>query len=221
MFNAILSLFYRYTCDAESLRVDQPAIEFFFKSGTRNNQVLALKIKQGETRYLPNNIGKLFPNLKLLSVTGTKLEFVSRDNFENMNSVKVLHLTSSLIKEIPYEAFSPLGNLDVIYLQSNKLKSLHVKTFDKNPKLRDVFAAKNQIERLERGLFTKNLNLVGIHFDQNRIKNILIDIDRSRRYTRINFDHNVCTTQIYPDRIDLPGMIQEISRSCRSVYYTV
>lgn len=175
-----------------------------------------MEIVNQAVRYLPNNIGNLFPNLKYLTINDSGLEFVERKNFERMEKVTELTMSFNQIQNFSFETFHDLTGIEKISLSNNKLSGVHGDSFINNSKLKYLNFAMNAIEFLPAGLFRRNHELKEIFFDSNKIKRIDTDF-RSFRGIRLQFLGNICIDLCFPcDGIGLEDLFHQIQTKCSS-----
>lgn len=185
--------------------------------------VIYVEIKNQETKHFPDNIGKLFPELKYIRNDNSQLQFVTKQSFENMKNVKDLILTHNLIEMIPQDAFHDLKSLETIDLSHNKLRHLHKDLFIHNPNLMRIVATDNEIELLEADLFDNNKNLTAINFDRNKLIAIKPNFDTTRDYELLSFHDNDCIDSSYPESMDmlveLSFLFEEIFLKCYGPFF--
>lgn len=87
--------------------------------------------KNQKILYLPKHIDKIFPNLKVYDAYCCSIKEISKQNFENLQSLKVLMLRNNQIEKIMSDTFQGLTNLEIIYLRKNKI-ILYFFTFFEN-----------------------------------------------------------------------------------------
>ena len=202
------------TCEALDLEVTESLKNVFIASQNSRNDVKTFYVHQQSTKYFPNNVGFLFPDLVYVFNELSQLKFIEKKHFMNMDKVVELSLARNAIESIPADAFDHLRNVEIIYLHINRLKQLSANLFIKNSNLREIFVYRNQLETLPNGLFRNNHGIVGLHFDHNKLRKIGIHFDPSRSYERINFNGNVCTNIIFPDNSGQTELILEIQKNC-------
>ena len=211
----IFFVFTRVSCEANGLVVTEPYTKLLLENAVQSLDVEDLYVDNQKTKYYPNNAGYLFPNLKVVHNERNSLEFVEKQNFENMGKVTVITLAHNSISSVPADAFDHLQSVRIIYLNNNILKGLDPYLCSKNPNLVDFFAFRNQLETLPQGLFDNNLELEGMHFDFNKLHRIDITFYDSRNYLRLNFNSNACINKAIEDGKGKFDLIQEIRRNCQ------
>lgn len=181
----------------------------------RNFDIQYLEIKRQATRYLPNGIGFLFPNLTFIRVIKSELEFIGRKSFESMSNVKELSLSSNEINLILFDSFYDLINVERIELEFNKLRNLHGETFIRNQKLKYIGAEGNEIEHLPAGLFRGNDQLIEIRLSNNKISRIDANFRTLQSIKLVNLHINVCINGCYSMfGVELEELLQHIQANC-------
>lgn len=71
--------------------------------------------------FLPDDVHKKFPNLKIFFAQNCSIKAISKDNFKNLTKLIFLSLSDNQIKTIRYDVFNDLTSLDHIELGENIL----------------------------------------------------------------------------------------------------
>lgn len=153
-----------------------------------------------------------------LLIGNSRVESLTKENFENMASVVDLVLANNSIEEIPHDAFHHLTNLETIDLSHNRLKHLHRDLFVNNPKLESVYVNDNQIEILEADLFRNNEMLTIADFDRNSLIAVKTTFNTSRPYDLLSFRDNYCIDTSFPE-VELNELFEEIFLKCYGQLY--
>lgn len=67
-------------------------------------------------KFLPNEMGKVFPALELLSITYCKVQWIGPKNFIGMKKVTAIDLRYNKIDDIPKDTFKSVDSLTSINL---------------------------------------------------------------------------------------------------------
>lgn len=181
--------------DTLNLNVKLPDVLVTLKRKPYDLDVTQLALNDQEIIYFPNNLGKLFPNLRKMRSTKSKIKNIKRKNFEDMKQLEYLDLSHNSLTSLETDVFYELNNLEELDLYNNTLASLPKKIFSQNVELRKIYASYNRLEALEADIFNENVKLSEIYFDNNRLKKINFRFDS--RFSNVYFDlyDNVCTDQ--------------------------
>lgn len=128
-------------------------------------KIKALEFKDSKFSQLPLAIGKLFPNIENLDVSGVGLKKLSKSDMENFSYLKVFTA------------------------KDNKIESIAKDIFAKNPEIRELDLSNNQINCIKtksvRDLNKlKTLNLKGNKCISEKF--VDLDGDENSRQTKIN-----------------------------------
>ena len=128
------------------------------------NNATELQIDHQQTLFLPTNLGSIFPNLKVLSVTSSGLFKIDASSFENMNQLSALNLTGNKLIEIQAKTFSAMPNLTTLDLSNNNIHVLEPDAFSGLMKLQNLNLKGNKIEFIATNLLQplKELKVVDL-----------------------------------------------------------
>lgn len=189
-----------YACQANSLKVRTDDSDIMKVDGKHEGRKTNFDVKtfvissqDVRTTFLPVNIGSIFPRLENLIAQDSKVVFIKRRNFDDLNALETLALDHNQIEKIPSDAFSDLETLLKIDLSHNKLKALDRGTFKNLKKLKVLIVNNNQIEKLSASLLKFNNKLAIIAMENNNIKYIGNSMLKGLENLKlVNFDKNVC-----------------------------
>ncbi|XP_037040377.1 protein artichoke-like [Bradysia coprophila] len=147
------------------------------KREQKDRDVERIAFVGGVMHFLPDNVGRMFKNLKYLSVEKTRsvsidTKRICRSNFQNLEHLEGIRLLHNVIEELDEDSLWDLPNLRSIELNNNMLKLLHASTFSRNSKLTKVFVYSNVLKALPPTLFENNSLLEVIVFSGNSIETI-------------------------------------------------
>jgi insulin-like growth factor-binding protein complex acid labile subunit len=148
------------TCEDDRCVVEDQSVEnveYSIKSpdNVEGTNVKSLTFVGPNIKYLPQNIGQVFPNLEEFSTVDTSLVLLTHENFQNLPKLKSLklagveyfepdtfenlisleHLNINTDVDEIEDTFSKLVSLKTIYLKTRKVKP---KMFEKMSELTDV-----------------------------------------------------------------------------------
>lgn len=183
-----------------------------------NDDVLVFSNMFTKTRYLPNGIAKLFPNLERFYVASSRLKFISRKNFIGLNKLKNLDLRFNEIETIPDDAFIDLFNLEVLTMSGNLIKKLPTNAFVSMMELRYFDASDNEIKEFDDEIFLQSTKLEEILLENNKIKNINSAFLRFNDIGFIDLRNNACVDSVFlrdhPGYPLISDFQEEINRNC-------
>lgn len=190
--------FNRLTCQAQNLTVSYSGIVLAPKGDNNNwKSVEAIRIDGQNIKVFPLNVGKLFPQLKVIKAKNSKLTLIEKLSFMNMQNVEILDLPSNLLEKIAFNTFWHLTNLKELDLSRNRLKDINKKTFSYNPNLEDIDASHNEIKILRNDLFKYNEKLKSINFNHNKISQVAFRFDARFTSVDIFLVNNDCFNQMF------------------------
>lgn len=114
--------------------------------------------------YLPTNLYDFFPNLKLLAVRSSNVQFIEKVNFEGFKAIQYLSLSDNNMETIPSDTFEDLATVIMINLHKNLLTTLHKDLFKNNIMLETLHLEANRITFLKSNMFNhlKNIKLIDL-----------------------------------------------------------
>lgn len=160
------------TCNVKGQKVD--SLDFTAKlpdNFTLNLSVEGFNVGSNEElKFLPQNLGEIFPNLDSIQIYKTGLIFVDNKSLKNLTVLKVLHLSENKIQMVDSGAFEDLVELEFLSLANNQIEYLNSKTFANLKKLKNLGFAINKIEYLSSSIFKNLENLEDLSMELNQIK---------------------------------------------------
>lgn len=192
-----------YTCDVKNLSVQSKNVESVKVVGEhldrRTNDVeMIVTIIDQQTKYLPNNLGKLFTNLNGYTISNSGVEEISRKNFEGLTKLATLSIRENLLKELPVDAFYDLHELSMLMLFKNQIETVHPDTFINNPKLNTLYLSFNKLKSLDGSLLRNNLRLQVFSGSNNMLTFIGAGLfDNLTELAQAKFEENPCINQFF------------------------
>ncbi|CRL03693.1 CLUMA_CG016756, isoform A [Clunio marinus] len=209
-----------YHCWPEKLVIHQPNVKVSNIIGVHlgqrnNNDVKYFSVEHQETSYLPHGVPELFPNVRRYSGYHTKLKHIQRSDFSGFQFLTIIVMAENELVNIPADTFYDVPGLEYLSLRGNQIASFDVDLFIKSPNLKTFYAFRNQIEYLDGRLFRKNFNLEEIHMDYNKFKYIDLDLFTPlKKLKLVNFRHNTCISEHFPETKDFESFKAIIATSC-------
>lgn len=121
---------------------------YTIESGT-DDTVGAFQINANkEQKYLPNNIGEKFPNLKEFRANSCGFTIVRNHYFKRLAQLRFLNLYRNEISSIESGSFDDLVGLEVLGLSYNEISFLDRMLFAALTKLEKIYLSKNKIQTL-------------------------------------------------------------------------
>ncbi|KAL7026929.1 hypothetical protein ACKWTF_005238 [Chironomus riparius] len=211
-----------YTCDILTDTIDSPNYKIKYES-SETEKVEGLRFLDNKNvKFLPNNIGEIFPNLKALAVSGTylntlnsndlksltKLRYATFANsdlnviedgtFKDLSALEELDFRDSNIRIIEEDAFHGMTSLKTLYLSGNKLNSLEPKTFDGLESLHSLSLELNHLEYIDENLFETNENLADIWLNKNKIIGLPYKVfEKIPKLAYVDLQENICIDYAY------------------------
>lgn len=216
-----------YTCESFNLRVmtDNTHVTSAFGEHAKsmdNHNVVVLRNIFTRSRYMPNGIGNVFPNLRHLYVPSSRMRFLNRRNFVGMTELYTLDVRYNEIESLPNDVFLDLFNLEVLSISGNYLKRLPPTLFINLHSLRYLDVSDNEISVFDDEILSSNVELEEILLEHNRIKSIKANFERFKDVGFIDLRGNVCIDTLYlKDHPDYPLLFEfqeEINYNCTQRY---
>lgn len=176
----------------------------------------------GFVKFLPTNIGEVFPMLLVLEVESCAIESIKADVFEGLETLQTLNLRSNQISNVDENAFEKLTTLRELNLIDNSLTHLPPKLFATLVNLESLILSNNNVQELDENLlsnlvnlvdfimftnrlstvpenlFANNKNLQTISFGQNQIRVLGVTLFNDLPYlTGVDLADNLCVNTIY------------------------
>ena len=131
-------------CNAHDMNIISPNEQITSVNGnTSTTRFQGIFIKDQTVHYLPKGIEKFFPNLKVLTVYGSKQKSVTQADLK------------------------PLTKLEIVGFPGNDLKSLDGELFKFNPELRTVDFMSNNLSYVGKNLLRNLTKLQRTYFKNN------------------------------------------------------
>lgn len=163
-------IYFRSHCYVFGLSVVQPSGRIKYAERKSSITVESMQIENQDTVYLPVGLGGLFKSLKYLKIINSRLRFIEKWNFEDLENLLQLIIQSNPMTHIPHDAFSPLKGLQYLEISSCNLKKLHGELLAQNTFLRFLNITGNHLDSLPSVLLKNNLRLEIFDATNNRLK---------------------------------------------------
>lgn len=183
-----------------------------------NDDVMVFSNIFTRSKFLPNGIAKMFPNLERFNVASSRLNFVFRKNFVGFKKLRTLDLRFNDIEFLPDDVFIDLFDLEVLTISGNLIKKLPSMAFVSMMELRYFDASDNEIVEFDDGIFSLSVKLEEILLKNNQITKIKSNFETFKRIGFIDLRDNECTSAFYLQ--DQPGFPtiktfqEEIDKNC-------
>lgn len=196
-----------YTCQTNSFKIRTDEVEIVRVDGKHEGKKTNFDVKtflissqDVRTTFLPSNIGSTFPKLKAFIAQESKVVFVKRGNFDDLNSLEVLLLDRNQISDIPSDTFNDLDNLLQLDLSNNRLTKVDKEVFSKLKKLKFLALNNNMLEKLSANVFKFNQQLEVVLLQNNKIKYLGGSMLRSlTKMKLLDMKMNVCVDEEYSE----------------------
>lgn len=196
-----------YTCQTNSLKIRTDEAEIVKVNGKHEGKKTNFDVKtflissqDVRTTFLPANIGSTFPKLRAFIAQESKVVFVKRGNFDDLNNLEVLLLDHNQISDIPLDTFNDLDNLVKLDISYNRMTKVDKDVFSKLKKLKFLLMNNNLIEKLSAKIFKSNQQLEIVSLQNNRIKYIGGSMLRSlTKLKLLSMNENVCIDEEFSE----------------------
>ncbi|XP_050069313.1 relaxin receptor 2 [Anopheles maculipalpis] len=113
------------------------------------NSIDALHLDQNGLTMLPDNFFPPGTVLRILVLSGNRINRLGSRNFVNLEFLEELDLKDNQIDSLTEDVLVPLTNLRILYLNNNRLRKLVPGMIPQLVTLQTLSLAKNQIETIE------------------------------------------------------------------------
>uniref|UniRef100_A0A182QT29 G-protein coupled receptors family 1 profile domain-containing protein n=1 Tax=Anopheles farauti TaxID=69004 RepID=A0A182QT29_9DIPT len=113
------------------------------------NSIDALHLDQNELTVLPNEFFPPGTLLRILVLSGNRINQLRRRNFVNLEFLEELDLKDNQIDSLTEDVLIPLTNLRTLYLNNNRLRKLVPGMIPQLVTLQTLSLAKNQIDTID------------------------------------------------------------------------
>ena len=132
-----------------------------------NNDVMQYVMDYTASTFLPTNLYSFLPNLKLLAVRSSSVQFINRVNFVGFKNMQYLSLSDNNIETISSDTFMDLTSVVMINLRKNLLRTLHKDLFKNNILLKTLHLEANRIKTIPSDMFNHLKNLISVDLRNN------------------------------------------------------
>jgi Leucine rich repeat/Trypsin len=203
--NCKFTEFRNFWCSARRLTIESDdyhiaGVKGKLNSSASSRYVEKFVIEDQQTKFLPVNLGKIFPILVLYKVKSSSLTAIRNCDFTDLNSLTHLSVTGNFLGNLTDDVFVGLSKLQNLNLENNTIQSLPYEIFSSNIHLKMVRLSHNRIVYLDFPLFQHNVNLQSIAFDNNKLDRIHQNFTLVlKKLTRADFRNNTCINDFAGD----------------------
>lgn len=127
--------------------------------------------------YIFSGLGETFPNLEMISIRYSHLEFIERNDFANLEKLKMLDITENPMGFIPEDAFWDLHGLEKLWIFISNVERFPKKLFMNLKKLKELNIQDNKLNRIDKELFDNLESLEDLNLQNNyRVKKVDEDV---------------------------------------------
>lgn len=161
------------TCITEVDEVEDAnfTIQQFSNSTDTTTSAFIMDEKLG-VKFLPSNLFRVFPELKVIVVLYSSVTSVEENNFNGLSKLKKLLLESNKIEHVAVKAFVDLVSLEYLKLNYNKIQFFEENTFVSLKALKELYFSGNNIASLHPKLFAPLVKVEFIGFSKNKISGL-------------------------------------------------
>lgn len=208
-----------YTCDAfgpmsiskkRAPLALQPSDHF---SGYSAKNVTCLKLHTKHLMYLPIGGGEIFPNLREFYVFSSKLQYISKSDFDDMPDLTCMSFYKNYLKYLENDSFESVEKLESLSLSHNYLEYLPDKIFHPLLSLKRIYISHNDLKSLKSVVFEKSLKLEVIDISSNSLLHIDPFVP-SLDLKELWIEKNVCTKEVIGKNVDLLKVNELLVRDC-------
>jgi hypothetical protein len=159
----------KYVCDKKTTGVTEE--DLIIRIITKlKNFAGELQIPKYLKATLKEEVFKLAPKIKMLTIGGTAITMVNKNAFKGMTALTFLRITGTAIKTLPESVFAPIkGTLTELYVNKNaKLAAIPVKTFQGLSKLTQLDLSENAMKSFTSSMF-KDVKSATINAEGNPV----------------------------------------------------
>lgn len=187
-----------YFCHAENVAIETrnvrvARIKGDHKLNLSNNDVTVLKIVNQTFEVIPQNLGKLMPNLERVWIEGSQLNEIRKESFEGLRNIRELTIKSNMLKEVVDGTFGGFTQLQLLDLSFNSIMSLAERIFENLTSLRTLNLSHNKLTSLNAGMIPTRNVIESFMFSHNSLVSIdprLIRLLKSAKL--IDLEENKC-----------------------------
>jgi hypothetical protein len=167
--------------------------------------------KSSSIYSVPASIFTYFPNLTELHLSGSKVQEIRNNSFENATKLLLIDLSHNRISALGPDTFKGATNLQNINLSNNQLSYIDVNAFRGLPNLIILSLDNNNIKYLSANVFSTLTKLSYLNLGYNSIESLHKDIFRNMtNLGHLDLSHNYLETwedTLFLDGIQLYGFL--------------
>jgi Leucine-rich repeat (LRR) protein len=154
-------------------------------------------------------------SISILEYENSKMKFISKKCFADMENLKGLILSNNEIENIPEDTFWDVPKLTFLNMADNKIKVLPEKLLSKLTNLEHLVISGNEIEVLNENHLMNNPKLASLLMDNGSLTKIKVNFQAFENLESVNFTGNPCTNQIFEKNVtDLQVFQQSLDETC-------
>lgn len=212
-----------YTCESFNLKVMSDDVKLLSIYGEHNgtmtnDDVMVFSNMFAKSKYLPNGIAKMFPNLERFNVASSGVKFIFRKNFVGFKKLRTLDLRFNEIEVLQDDVFVDLFDLEVLTISGNVIKVLPSMAFVSMMELRYFDASDNEITEFDDNIFPIAQKLEEVLLENNKIRTIRSNFGRFNRIGFIDLRDNECISAFYlrdqSESLSIKSFQKEVDRNC-------
>lgn len=133
---------------SEEAVIDEPGYELTFDGSSIDpSQIKTFIIKNNKKiKYLPENIGEVFPNLETLTVSETSIDELPKSIFKDMPNVKDVDFSQNDIKILKGNSFMGLDSVKKLNLSGNEIEEIYGLPFSNVPQIKTIDLRGNKVK---------------------------------------------------------------------------
>jgi Leucine-rich repeat (LRR) protein len=162
-------IFYR----AELFDYEEPSYEVTsLGPGETLADIKSVQFYSSSIYFVPASIFTYFPNLTELHLSGSKVQEIRSNTFENATALLLIDLSHNNISTLGPVAFQEATNLQSIDLSFNQLSSIDENAFRGLPKLSELSLNNNSIKAIDKDIFRDLRNLSTLDLSINSLRTL-------------------------------------------------
>ncbi|CRK91456.1 CLUMA_CG005125, isoform A [Clunio marinus] len=138
-----------------------------------DNEISTLDfIRNKNTKYLPDNVTTIFPNLQSFFAYECSIQEIHKTNFVGLSKLKNLYLFYNQLENLEGNVFSDLISLESLKLHTNVINHIDRNAFHGLGKLEGLYLSNNNLDKLDHKMFASLSSLRRLNLDNNVINRI-------------------------------------------------
>ncbi|XP_063703563.1 protein artichoke [Culicoides brevitarsis] len=125
------------------------------------------------------------PSLRMLDISGNKIDRIPRSIFRTTPQLRILNLAENHLQSLDDDMFAGLEKLERLNLQDNRVVSIHDRSTEPLKNLREINLQGNRVELLIDHVFSESQKLERADFSRNNIVEIAPDAFRRSKAMKV------------------------------------